>query len=102
MLLSDIGEGSEALFCLTPSPECCTNPNRGQWRSPSDSAFPTSTSSNIYFSRGNSFLSLNRMSDVTEPTGIFLCRIPRISGGPTENVHVGVYQNEDEGIIIIR
>ena len=91
VVLSDIGEGSEALFCLTPSTDCCTS--RGVWRLPSGSAVSTSTTSGFYFSRGSGILRLNRRSSATEPTGMFRCLVPLSStpGSPAQTLNVQVY-----------
>ena len=97
VLLRDIGEGSEALFCLTPSTNCCTS--RGAWRLASGSSVSESASSNFYFSRGNSILLLNRRSSATGPTGIFRCLVPlsNTPGSPAQTLYVGIYQNQGVG-----
>ena len=96
VVLSDIGEGSEALFCLTPSTDCCTS--RGTWRQPGGSAVSTSTSGSagFYFSRGSGSLPLNRRSSATGPTGIFRCLVP--PGRPAQTLYIGLYEPLDEGI----
>ena len=95
MLLSDIGLDSEALFCLTPSTDCCNS--RGAWRLPNGDSLSESTSSDWYFSRGNRILLLHRMSDVMGPTGIYTCLVPNTSGGTAMPYYVGVYGSPDEG-----
>ena len=92
MLLSEIGEGSEALFCLTNSTNCCAN--RGAWDSPSGNRVSRSESSGFYFTRGDSILLLNRRSGVTEPTGIFTCLVPIAGNTTVQRVHIGVYSGE--------
>ena len=95
VLLSDIGLDSEALFCLTPSTDCCTS--RGVWRFPNGDSVTESTSSDWYFSRGNRILLLHRMSDAMGPTGIYTCLVPSTSGGTALPYYVGVYGNSDNG-----
>ena len=99
MLLSDIGLDSEALFCLTPSSDCCSN--RGVWRFPNGDSVGTSTSADLYFSRGNRILLLHRMSDVMGPTGIYTCLVPGTNGGTALPYYVGVYGSPDEGELLI-
>ena len=95
MLLSDIGLGSAALFCLTPSTDCCTS--RGEWRFPNNSSVKEGTSSDLYFSRGNRILLLHRMSDAMGPTGIYTCLVPNTNRGTALPYYVGVYDNSDNG-----
>ena len=97
MLLSDIGLDSEALFCLTPSTDCCTS--RGAWRFPNGDSVTESSSSHWYFSRGNRILLLHRMSDAMGPTGIYTCLVPTssASNSPALPHYVGVYGSAEEG-----
>ena len=97
MLLSDIGLDSEALFCLTPSTDCCNS--RGAWRFPYGDSVSGSSSSDFYFSRGNRILLLHRMSDVMGPTGIYTCLVPTssASNSPALPHYVGVYGSVEEG-----
>ena len=99
MLLSDIGLDSEALFCFTPSTDCCTS--RGAWRFPNgDIVSGSSRSPDLYRSRGNRILLLHRMSDVMGPTGIYTCLVPITSGGDALPYYVGVYSSPDEGEVL--
>jgi hypothetical protein len=81
MLLSDVGEGRNALHCLTERPTCCGVPtggaNRGIWRYPGGiNNVGEVTSADIYFTRGFSSLLLNRRSSAVGPTGVYTCLIP--------------------------
>ena len=81
VFLGDIGEGSNALYCLSNREACCnglprTTGRRGVWRFPDGSDVTESNTADFYFTRGSSFLSLNRRSSTTGPTGTFRCLIP--------------------------
>ena len=105
MLLSDIGEGSNALFCLTNRTQCCTieaGLNRGGWRFPNDTSVTLDdTSLNFYRIRGYSSVRLNRRSDAVAPTGIFTCRIPTNRYEYNTNLYIGVYDDAGEGTRVI-
>ena len=102
MLLSDIEEGSNALFCLTDRTLCCTTEaglNRGGWRFPNDTSVTLDdTSLNFYRIRGYSSVRLNRMSDAAAPTGIFTCRIPTQQSNKNTDLYIGVY-GDAEGVL---
>ena len=101
MLLSEIGDESDALFCLTDRGQCCTDNAVGEgWILPDNTSVNVDMSSDFYLARGLSSLRLNRMSSVTAPTGIFTCSI-RIAGSGglvQEQLYLGAYNNENEGI----
>ena len=81
VLLSDIGEGSNALYCLTDRTQCCSRSagaSRGLWRSP-DGDVQQNTNHDIYTSKGFSSLILNRRSSTVGPTGVYTCIIPSAS-----------------------
>ena len=105
MLLSDIGEGSNALFCLTNRTQCCTTEaglNRGGWRFPNTTSVTLDdTSLNFYRIRGYSSVRLNRRSDAVAPTGIFTCRIPSNRYEYNTNLYIGVYDDAGEGTCVI-
>ena len=98
MLLSDIGECSNALFCLTNRIQCCTGPKQGQWIFP-DSNTVFSFSDNFNRIRGFSSLHLNRESNTVEPTGIFTCRIPTNQDVTNTDLYIGVYDDAGEGVL---
>ena len=98
VLLSDIGEGSNALFCLTDRTQCCTTPGRGQWIFPNNSDI-LFRSIKIYRIRSFSSLILNRESDVVGPTGIFTCQIPTNQDVTNMDLYIGVYGDASEGVL---
>ena len=96
MLLSDIREGSGALFCLTNRTECCSQEaggERGLWRLPDGTLANETTSP--YRIRGFSSLFLNnRMSNtVSLPIGIYSCVIPD-DEDIIRTLYIGVYSIE--------
>ena len=104
MLLSDIGEGSNALFCLTNRAQCCTAKaglNRGGWRFPNTSVVNNNTADNyeFYRTRGYSSVYLNQRSNALELTGIFICRIPTNQSERNTNLYIGVYDDAGEGVL---
>ena len=101
VLLSEIGEDSDALFCLTDRGLCCTDNADGEgWTLPDNTSVNVDMSSDLYLARGLSSLRLNRMSSVTAPTGIFTCsiRVAQFNGLVQEQLYLGAYNNESEGI----
>ena len=110
MTVTEIGSSffMSALFCLTPSLECCgesETPNAAnvssEWYLP-DGRAVTSANSPFIKSRVPSSVSLHRdqSSSVTAPSGVFRCEIPDASGA-SQNIYVGVYPQEDGMIPII-
>ena len=99
MLLHDIGEGSNALFCLTTRVQCCTAEAggvHGDWRFPDDKSDMSIPSSNSI--RGYSSVLLNVSAVMT--TGIFTCTIPdQANSTAVNNLYIGLYDNSDEGEI---
>ena len=102
MLISDIGEGSNALFCLTNRTQCCTTEaglNKGGWRFPNNDQVDTTDNQEFYRTRGLSSVLLNRRSNAMELTGIFRCRIPTIQSGDNTDLYIGVYDDAGEGVL---
>ena len=103
MFLSDIGEGSNALFCLTDRTYCCTTEAgdaRGSWRFPNGSFVSRDDADLSFYSiRGYSSIRLNRRSDGVAPTGIYICRLPAEATGSGKNMYIGVYGDASEGVL---
>ena len=89
-----------ALFCLTPSLECCNDtdtPNAAsvvrEWYLPDGR--PVSSAESVFsIEQLPSAVSLYR-SGCTSPTGVFRCVIPD-AGGNSQNIYIGLY-NEGNG-----
>ena len=80
VLLSDIGEGSSALYCLTDRELCCSleaGAYRGRWDFPhGGGSVDADATADTYSSRGFSSFLLNRRSGAVGPTGVYACLIP--------------------------
>jgi hypothetical protein len=77
--ISEVGEGTGALYCRTDKEECCgTLPNRfGQFYYPNGVQVPiNSRQQGFYRNRGNQIIRLNRREGITSPTGTYRCEIP--------------------------
>ena len=82
--ISDIGEGADALLCITDLRECCKNNQTlsgfralGDWCDPSGSASDFySYYRGFYKNRDRSVVRLHRREDTTAPTGQFCCKVP--------------------------
>ena len=102
MLLSDIGEGSNALFCLTNRIQCCTTETcdvHSSWQFPNSSFIHDDSNLSFYVNRGYSSLQLNRKSNAVAPTGVFICRLPDEATGSGMNMYIGVYDDAGEGVL---
>ena len=100
VLLSGIGEGSNALFCLTDRTQCCTTEAgdaRGGWRFPNSSITSDNANLSFYAIRGYSSIRLNRRSAAVAPTGIYVGRLPDEATGSGKNLYIGVYDDAGEG-----
>ena len=95
VLFGGIGEGSDALYCLTNGTECCSND--GTWTLPNGSNISESSSgSSVYIIRGSSSLFLNQRNGTDGSTGIYTCSIPDAEG-TVQTVFIGVYRDGVEG-----
>ena len=98
VLLSDIGEGSSALYCLTDRTQCCSSAaggQRGGWGAP-DSTLLDENSQNFYRTRGYSSLLLNRRSSAVGPTGVYTSLIPD-ARDVVRTLYLGVYSDAAGG-----
>ena len=91
VLLSDIGEGSIALYCLTDREECCSDEagdgRRGLWRFPSGGGVGGDSGAVIYSRRRFSSISLNIRGGTT--TGLYTCLIPD-TGDVTRTLSINI------------
>ena len=99
--VTDIGSSffMSALFCLTPSLECCSDsetPNAAsvtrEWYLP-DGRPVASDNSPFIISQVSSAVALYR-SGGTSPSGVYRCEIPDASG-TSQNIYVGMYPQGD-------
>ena len=100
VLLSEVGEGSGALYCLTNynGTECSTH---GMWISPDGSNIIEGSSSvSIYLTRACSSLHLNRKSGAVLQTGVYMCLIPDAMN-VVMNVFIGIFNVDGESYLIL-
>ena len=94
--LEDIGEGNNALFCITHFAACCRPPYTGgywsalgNWFLPNGTSVPADYSlSGFYRTRRETVVSLNRRRGGEE--GIYRCEI-RDSINVTQTLYIGIY-----------
>ena len=79
VLITDIGEGSNALTCRTDQTNCChlagNNIRRGEWRFPGGSLVGKNGSGDIYRTRGDQQVILNRRNNALGPLGMYCCDV---------------------------
>ena len=96
MTLEDIGEGDDALLCITNRTACCRPSHTGDmglalgnWFFPNDSRVPSSGAQwDIYRTRGQMVVHMNRRTGGVE--GIYRCEIPDTFGF-IQTLYIGVY-----------
>ena len=88
ILIIDIGEGDDALLCLTDRADCCSNPN-GEFYYPSGSAVGYSSTNSLYRNRGSQVVRLNRRDNTLSPVGRYRCEIPD-SSGTTQRIYINI------------
>ena len=91
--LENIGEGDNALLCITNQTACCNpsemGPALGNWFFPNGTIIPGSGNRwDFHRSRGQMVVRLNRRSGGEE--GIYRCEIPD-SMNVIQNIYIGVY-----------
>ena len=100
MTLEDIGEGGDALFCLTDFTPCCqtdfTSGNGtvlGNWFFPNGTRVPASGNQwDFHITRGQSVVRLQRRRGGEE--GIYHCEIPDAMS-VIQTIYIGVYRRAD-------
>ena len=84
--LTDIGEGYNALHCLTNLITCCET-QMEQWILPNGSV-PHGDGTDFYTCRGLSAVLLNRRNSSMGQSGLYTCQIPDEYGSKT--LYIGV------------
>ena len=98
VVVSEVGEGSGALYCLTNynGTECLTH---GMWTSPDGSNISEGSSSGIiYLTRACSSLHLNRRSGAVLHPGIYTCLIPDAMN-VVSNVFIGIFDIDGQSYL---
>ena len=82
--INDIGEGDNALLCVTDKLDCCKLPNgpyQGEFYYPNNTLVRNRHGRHsLYRNRGPQVVRLNRRSNTHSPTGIYKCEIPDFTG----------------------
>ena len=84
--ISQVGTGSDAVYCHTDLSTCCSGAqalHRGDWYFPNGDRLPipSGTAGHIFESRIDQRVDIRRINNANEPTGIYRCDIA------TEGVH---------------
>ena len=99
LVLTDIGEGDNALICLSDSTQCCRgadnpcgdNTPLGNWYFPDGSVIRNSEiGGGIYMDRGASVVRLNRRNNVQSPGGVYRCEVVDARGN-TQTILVDLH-----------
>ena len=89
MALEDIGEGDDALLCMTNFTACCGHGLNANWFFPNATRVPSNAKqSNFYRTRWQMVVGLNRRRGGVD--GIYRCEIPD-SMNVTQSIYIGVY-----------
>ena len=93
MTLENIGEGDDALLCITNQTACCRPPDVGSaignWFFPNGTRVPSSGKEwDFHRTRGQMVISLHRRRGGVE--GIYHCEIPD-AVNVTRTIYIGVY-----------
>ena len=94
--LEDIGEGGDALLCMTDQPACCRHPYTGamgpaigDWYFPNGTGVPSSNNQwDFHRTRGQMVVYLHRKRG--GENGIYRCVIPD-ANNVTQSIYIGVY-----------
>ena len=87
--LEDIGEGDDALLCVTNLTACCGHGLNANWFFPNGTRVPNSAKQwNFYRSRGQMVVGLYRIRG--GENGIYRCEIPDSMNVP-QTIYIGVY-----------
>lgn len=78
ILITEIGETSNGLQCITDRMSCCRSGGIGVWQDSDGNALPTRRAATLYRNRGDDdgTVNLNRPNGVTMPTGRYCCVVP--------------------------
>ena len=89
--INDIGEGDDALLCVTDKPDCCDiqDNKMGEFYYPDNTAVGYSNTNSLSRNRGTKVVRLNRRNNVLSPTGIYRCEVPD-STGTNRNIYINI------------
>ena len=82
MVITDIGEGSNALICMTDRTDCCKvlGNRRGEWRFPNGTLVDrNSAGGDLYRNRSTQQVLLNRRNNALGPLGSYCCEVGTVA-----------------------
>ena len=89
MNLKEIGEGDDALLCLTEYSTCCKQPVLGNWFFPNETGVPISgNQGDFYRTRDDMVVLLQRRRGGED--GVYYCVVPDALN-VTQTIYIGVY-----------
>ena len=92
MNLEDIGEGDDALLCLTEYSTCCKQPALGNWFFPNGTRVPSTDNQwDFHRTRGDMVVLLHRREGGED--GVYCCEIPDAMN-IIQTIYIGVYTAE--------
>ena len=93
--MSDIGEASNALLCMTDNTNCCNAPHLiGEFYYPDGSRVGVRASGDsLYRNRGQGYIRLNRRNGATSPLGRYRCDIPD-SNGVMQSIYINIVDSK--------
>ncbi len=97
-MVIDIGEGDNALLCVTEYEDCCNAQTTvaGEFYYPDELPVQVEESGDsFYHNRGDKFISLNRRNNATSPLGRYRCEIPDATG-----TTISIYINIVPGMLL--
>ena len=105
----EIGEGRNALLCITSETDCCKNTNvpspMREWYFPNETSVKIEGEKHSFYrNRDPSIVRLSRRNNATSPTGIFKCVIPsstQLNRITTSTIHIGIYDIGQGKLIFI-
>ena len=102
MNITDIGSGTNALYCFTNRTDCCRDSDgsaNGEWFFPDRSAVEGNgrvSTLNFSRNRGPSAVLLNRRNNAMRLTGLYRCEVLD-ARNVNQSIYVGLYRpNEGE------
>ena len=81
VMVEDIGEGENALFCVTDNISCCKDSRQGEFLFPNGTQVPVfGARQDFYRNRDSQIIRMNRRNGAMSPVGRYGCEIPDANG----------------------
>ena len=86
--ITEVGEGDNAVLCMTNLTPCCRNSQQGDWIYPDGTPVNGNrTGDDIYRDRRDMVVRLHRRNNVITPTGQYCCEVPTMAN-PSSNATI--------------